>query len=285
VQRPGATEWEREFRLRKRFAFGENWTAFLHLVNPERVRRAEESLKEMLGVDRLDGKRFLDAGSGSGLFSLAARRLGATVLSFDYDPNSVDCALKLRESFCADDPQWRVEQGSVLDLHFLDGLGEFDVVYSWGVLHHTGSMWQALDNIIRLVGPRGQLFIAIYNDQGWASAAWRGAKRLYVGLPVPLRWVVLLPALLRLWGPTIAKDTLRGNPVRSWKSYSLDPGSRGMHPWRDAIDWVGGYPFEVATPQQVIDFCSSHGLDIDRANFCGRGRGCNEYVFRRRTEA
>jgi 2-polyprenyl-3-methyl-5-hydroxy-6-metoxy-1,4-benzoquinol methylase len=285
VQRSGSGEWEREFSLRRRFGFGENWAAFLQVLDPERARRAEESLKEMLQVDHLDHKRFLDAGSGSGLFSLAARRLGAEVVSFDYDPNSVDCALRLRDSFCPDELQWRVEQGSVLDRDFLDGLGEFDIVYSWGVLHHTGSMWEALDNVIRLVRPGGQLFIAIYNDQGWASRAWRAVKRLYVSLPVSLRWVVLVPALLRLWGPTILREMLHGNPGRSWNSYSSDPGSRGMHPWRDAIDWVGGYPFEVADPQEVIDFCSSGGLDVLRTNLCGDGRGCNEFVFRRRAEA
>src|ERR1044072_5239228 len=101
----------------------------------------------MLEVDNLLGKKFLDVGSGSGLFSLAARRLGAQVHSFDYDPQSVACTGELRRRYFPDDLHWVVQQGSVLDQGYLASLGSFDVVYAWGVLHHTGAMWRALDNI------------------------------------------------------------------------------------------------------------------------------------------
>lgn len=134
-----------------RFAFGENWGRFLNALNDERIAKAENSLKTMLGLERLDGLNFLDVGSGSGLFSLAARRLGAHVVSFDYDPQSVACTQELRRRFFSDDVHWVIEQGSVLDSDYLTQLGQFDVVYSWGVLHHTGAMWQALENVVPLV--------------------------------------------------------------------------------------------------------------------------------------
>jgi len=275
-----APSWDEEIQSGKRFTFGANWASFLLLLNDERIRSAEDSLKDMLGLERLDGKRFIDVGSGSGLFSLAARRLGATVTSFDYDPQSVACTAELRRRYFPDDPDWRVEQGSVLDADYVAAQGEFDIVYSWGVLHHTGAMWQALANVVPLVAPNGVLFIAIYNDQGNASRMWTQVKRAYVRAPGLLKWAVLIPALVRLWGPAAVRHMFRF--VRGARS---DPekqvAQRGMDLWRDAVDWVGGYPFEVAKPEQIFDFYRSKGFELERLKTCGGGLGCNQYVFAR----
>src|SRR5215216_2268672 len=160
----------------ERFEFGKNWRRFLSTLTDEKIVVAEQSLQTFLNTDRLDGKTFLDVGSGSGLFSLAARRLGAKVRSFDYDPNSVACTKELRRRYFPNDNSWWIEQGSVLDRELLSSLGEFDIVYSWGVLHHTGAMWEALGNIKRLVKSGGQLFVAIYNDLGNITDEWRRIK-------------------------------------------------------------------------------------------------------------
>ena len=179
---------ETEMCAGDRFRFGENWARFLTVLDDARIADAEESLRDMLGVTDLRGRRFLDIGCGSGLFSLAARRLGAEVLSFDFDLQSVACTHELRRRYFPEDRAWRVEEGSVLDREYMERLGQFDVVYSWGVLHHTGAMWVAIENAIsRVATPQGTLFIAIYNDQGWKSHMWWLVKHTYNRLPKLLR--------------------------------------------------------------------------------------------------
>jgi 2-polyprenyl-6-hydroxyphenyl methylase/3-demethylubiquinone-9 3-methyltransferase len=261
-----------------RFGFGGNWGRFLATVSEERIAAAEGSLRRMLsGVD-WRGVRFLDVRSGSGLFSLAARRLGARVLSFDLDPLSVACTAELRRLHFPDDRDWVVQAGSVLESDYLSGLGMFDLVYAWGSLHHTGALWRALENVAARVDHSGRLFVAIYNDQGIYSRAWRAIKRSYNSLPGGLRFLVVLPVFARLWGPTLLLDLLCLRPFRTWRTYARD---RGMAPWRNVVDWVGGYPFEVAKPEEVFAFLRERGFALEALRTCGGGHGCNEFVFAR----
>jgi 2-polyprenyl-3-methyl-5-hydroxy-6-metoxy-1,4-benzoquinol methylase len=262
-----------------RFKFGSNWADFLRSLTEERIMVAENSLKEMLGVQSLSGKSFIDIGSGSGLFSLSAKRLGARVHSFDYDPDSVACTRSLKERFFPGDDSWRVERASALDAGYMSSLGQFDVVYSWGVLHHTGDLWRAMGIIPPLVAHGGTVFISIYNDQGTASRIWWRIKKLYCMTPSGLKWAILLPCLLRLWGPTTIRDLFLLRPFRTWRTYAKN---RGMSPWHDVVDWVGGFPFEVATPEQVLAWAHSHGLAEVRMLLCGKkGLGCNQFVLQR----
>jgi 2-polyprenyl-6-hydroxyphenyl methylase/3-demethylubiquinone-9 3-methyltransferase len=266
-----------------RFEFGANWTRFLRSLNDRRIALATDSLRDMLEVPDLNGRTFLDVGSGSGLFSLAARRLGAAVRSFDYDPQSVACTAELRRRYFDRDPQWRVERGSVLDVEYLRGLGEFDVVYSWGVLHHTGAMWQALENVKPLVRSRGKLFIAIYNDLGAVTDRWARVKQRYNALPGLLK----LPYALRIiageeWWP-LASALRRGKPqvwIKRWLEYD-QLSRRGMSQWHDWIDWIGGHPYERATIEQIVDFYADDGFRLTRLFDCSNGYGCNEFVFHR----
>nr|MBA3433787.1 class I SAM-dependent methyltransferase [Actinomycetota bacterium] len=164
---------------RERFDFGQNWRRFLQVLDSERISAAEASLRDLVGVD-LRGSSFVDVGSGSGLSSLAAIRLGASrVHSFDYDPGSVACTSELKRRYAPAATEWTIERGDALDRRYLAGLGRFQVVYSWGVLHHTGQLWQALDNVTQLVEPSGLLALALYRDQGFESRFWLAVKRMY----------------------------------------------------------------------------------------------------------
>lgn len=263
----------------ERFEFGQNWVRFLGSLNESRIQSAEQSLRDFLGVSDLKGKRFLDIGSGSGLFSLAARRLGATVHSFDYDPSSVGCTQEIRRRYFENDNSWTVEQGSALDEVYVRSLGQFDIVYSWGVLHHTGEMWKALANAAITAAPQSKLFIAIYNDQGTASRRWTKVKRLYNSLPKPLRFLVVWPSFWALNWHNVVKDLLRLHPFQTIRSYGKE---RGMSFYRDLIDWVGGYPFEVAKPEQIFEFYRARGFELTRLETCGGSLGCNQLVFEKR---
>jgi 2-polyprenyl-6-hydroxyphenyl methylase/3-demethylubiquinone-9 3-methyltransferase len=52
-----------------------------------------------------------------------------------------------------------------------------------------------------------------------------------------------------------------------------------MDRWHDFLDWVGGYPFEVATPEQVFEFCAARGFELRKLATAGGSHGCNEFVF------
>lgn len=265
----------------QRFAFGKNWRSFLATLDERRIASAIASLQSALDVDSLEGMRFLDLGCGSGLFSLAANRMGADVCSIDFDQDSVACTRELRQRFGQGDRLWEIDQGSILDESLMQSIDNADVVYSWGVLHHTGQMDRAVELVASKTKPGGLLMIAIYNDQGGASRRWLAIKRMYHRLPSILRplWVVLIAAvyetkfalarLVRLQNPL---------PMTDWRAKKLD---RGMSAWHDWVDWIGGLPFEVATPERIIVPMRKRGFTLENLTTVASGWGCNEFVFRR----
>ena len=273
-------QWHAEEIARgERFEFGKNWSRFLKGFRDKQIVTAESSLKQMLETDSLAGLSFLDIGAGSGLFSLAARRLGARVRSFDNDPQSVACAAELRRRYFPGDTQWVVEEGSALDADYLARLGKFDVVYSWGALHHTGGMWQALENAQIPVALAGTLFIAIYNDSGSNSRRWGRIKHTYNNLPRFMRAPFAFLAMTPNETKAFLRAALDGRPSEYLCSWIEPDNFRGMTRWRDIVDWVGGYPYEFATPEQIFYFYRERGFTLTKLKCGGVGLGCNEFVF------
>lgn len=269
--------FDTEIKTGQRFEFGKNWKAFLTTLTDERIIIAESAIKEMLKVDSLSGKRFLDIGSGSGLSSLAARRLGATVHSFDYDPSSVACTQELRARYFPDDTKWIVEQGSALDREFLQSLGSFDIVYSWGVLHHTGNMWTALENASSLVKKDGILFIAIYNNQGRKSELWKKVKRLFCS-GFSGRAIVT-----GIFIPYFFSRTLLMCIIKKENRFAGYKKSRGMSITHDWLDWLGGLPFEVATVECIFHFFQDKGFTLNNIQ-TSNGLGNNQFVFLKKSD-
>lgn len=265
---------------KQRFAFGANWSRFLTVLDDRRINEAEASLRKMLNVETLSGKRFLDIGSGSGMFSLAARRLGAQVHSFDYDLHSVACTTELRRRYFPDSLNWNVEQGSALDAGYLAKLGHYDVVYSWGVLHHTGAMWLGIENAIDRVAEGGQLFIAIYNDQGLKSHIWWLIKYIYNKLPNPLNVVYAYSLGLITNVLNILKYTLKLKPMIAIRPLLDYKKKRGMSIMHDLIDWMGGFPFEFARYDLLQEYMQVRGFALERGTLA-TSLGCHEMVFRK----
>ena len=263
----------------RRFEFGENWLSFLDRFNADRMSEAEKALKWLLDCERLDGKRLLDIGSGSGLGSLVARRLGADVASFDYDPQSIKCTAALRERFFRNDPRWQIERGSILDPGFLSKLGQFDIVYSWGVLHHTGAMRDAIGNAAQLVKPGGMLALGLYRKT-LLCWFWTLEKRWYCRTTesAQARARSLYITLLRTAFAVVRRDF--ATYVSNYAS------NRGMDFAHDVHDWLGGYPYESISPDEVAGLLSRFGFQQIRTKLHHGtiglfGSGCNEYVYRR----
>jgi len=263
----------------ERFEFGKNWRSFLKHLDDRRITEAQKSLQTMLDCNDLQGKTFLDAGCGSGLFSLSARMLGASVRSFDYDSDSVECTRLLKQRYFPDDDKWEVTEGDLLDIKFVSELGKYDIVYCWGVVHHTGQMWKAMDNLSLAVKDGGRLFISVYNRRGTIRTAlttWR--KREYSRSTILGKTVILTSYAIYFLLKKFIVDVLRfNNPLKSY----LRIGPRGMSMWHDIVDWVGGYPFETARPEEVFDFYRKRGFILEHLKTCGGGLGCNEFVFQK----
>ena len=262
-----------------RFEFGKNWESFSHLVDEERLASAEDRLASLLGSRDLSGRTFLDIGCGSGLHSLAALRLGATqIVAIDIDPVSVSASRFVLERFWTGANK-SVTAASVFDLPEMR-LGQFDIVYSWGVLHHTGDMNRAIQIAARHVRPGGLLAVALYGKTPYCKV-WTRIKRWYVNA-APARQAMAERIYIRLFGLYLL---LRGKSLASHIA-GYRNAKRGMDFHHDVRDWIGGYPYESIAPDELSGLLRPMAFDLVKQNSRKRsglfGSGNDEYLFRKR---
>jgi 2-polyprenyl-6-hydroxyphenyl methylase/3-demethylubiquinone-9 3-methyltransferase len=272
--------YENTYKNSNHFSFGENWQNFLKTLTDDKIEEAKKSLVDFLGgEDKIKNKIFVDIGCGSGLFSLAAYLLGAKeVVSVDVDEFSIACVNHLKEK--NNNPgNWKIKQGSALDEKFIKSLGKFDIVYSWGVLHHTGDMHKAFDNVMKLIGPKGVFYLAIYNKNikcklEGTSGFWFEIKKFYNKSNFLMKKTMEISySIYYILGLLVNFK----NPINYIKNYQT---MRGMSFFTDIKDWLGGYPYEYASVNEMKSFFEKHGFKCIKDKEA-RSIGCNEYLFQK----
>lgn len=267
---------DRLLKADSHFEFGKNWDDYSRLIDEDAIAEAERGILNLIPAEAIKGSTWLDIGSGSGLHSLAAARLGAReITALDIDKDSVATTRKV---LAAHGVKATVMDRSVFGI---DDLGLFDIVYSWGVLHHTGAMWRAVKAAAERVAPGGLFVIALYQKTPMCGA-WTAEKRLYTAAPEGVRKII------RSAYKSLFKLALKATG-RSPKAYEDNyKSSRGMNWDHDIHDWLGGYPYESSTPEETRKFVTGLGFDAVVIGDLNPGRGlfgtgCAEYVFRRKS--
>ena len=253
------------------FSFGANWQDYLRTVAEASIQSARTDIEKWLGTTSMTGETVLDIGCGSGVHSLVFCRMGARrILSMDVDPLAVEATRTLRRRE-GEPRNWEIIEGSILDEALSSGLGVFDTVYAWGVLHHTGALWEALENACRLVAPGGRLWLALYAEGPNYERDLRIKKEYNASSGFGKKIMVYHRIGQLMW------RRLRGrqNPLR-WNQKK----ERGMNVYHDIIDWLGGLPYEVAHPERVTQFLCERGFVRHRIELFPEG--CNHiYLFAR----
>lgn len=261
-----------------RFPFGNNWKSYVEKVGQVEVQNAQESLADLIGTENIRGKTFLDIGCGSGIHSAAALKLGAkSVIAVDLDENSTNTTKEVLKSFSPEE-SWEVVNDSIFGL---EPSYKAEIVYSWGVLHHTGHLFASLEKILKLVATDGQLVISVYKKTPMCSQ-WKKIKSFFCRSGKATQFVLSLSfSAFYLLGVLLSGR----NPVKYVREYYKQ---RGQSWSTDIIDWIGGYPYESASPDEIIDFVTKRGFTLKKLRNAESpqayglfGTGCAEFIFKK----
>jgi SAM-dependent methyltransferase len=258
-----------------RFEFGKNWHDFIQKnFGEEKVEISKHHILKFMRREDMADLTVLDIGCGSGLHSLAMLRAGAVrVHGFDYDPTSVR-ATRFIQARVGNPPNWMVEQGSVLDDAYMNSLPLFDLVYSWGVLHHTGDVWHAIRNAANRVKPGGLFYVALYAADVQVDPTpefWLDVKRRYGRA----NW--LHRRMMEWWYVwRFEMDRRFKNLPRFLEVMRTYKKNRGMSKFTDIRDWLGGWPMEFVYDKDAIAYVEKLGFRLDNI---ATGEANTEFLF------
>ena len=264
--------------------FGKNFKEnLLTEFDKERLNESIEFIQYYLEIENLNNKTFLDAGCGSGVFTLATTELGANVRAFDLDDVAILNTKELLKEYGHPVSDEKITLGNILDPKFIESLGTYDYVMCWGVSHHTGEMWKSLDLIAQTVNIGGKIHLGIYNKaDGWGfypdgrfgpSPFWNKIKKFYSSMP---NFIQLSIDKLATFGIILLHILTLNNPIKKLKENER----RGMNWQSDLKDWLIGYPYEYATPEEVFEFMKERGFQLEKIR-TNNGLLTNNYVFKR----
>ena len=130
------------------------WTEYLPEYNA-----SETHWKIFYSPQDIEGKSVLDAGCGTGIFSIIFARNGAaSVLGIDISEGSLETAKALKTKFDLENASFQKQD--MLDLPFADE--SFDIVWAWGTVHHTTDPFKAMSELIRVLRAEGSILLAVY---------------------------------------------------------------------------------------------------------------------------
>ncbi len=257
------------------FDFGENWKDFsVKAINSQRIEESLKAFRELIDNKELNNETFLDIGFGQGLGLLNATLLGAKTVGCDINPKCGE-VLQYNKNKYPDlaDKQIPVVIGSINETKTVNEIkricNQFSIVHSWGVLHHTGSMWKSIDISCNLVKSGGWFILAIYNKH-WSSILWKYIKWFYNVSPKFIKWLMIKIFYIIIFAAKFLV-TFK-NPLKK---------ERGMNFYYDIIDWLGGYPYEYATHNEIKDYVEKKGFKMIKSKTPEVPTGCNEFIFQR----
>jgi SAM-dependent methyltransferase len=257
------------------FNFGSNWKNYSkYALSGKKIETAKLHFDKLFENIDLNEKSFLDIGFGQGLSLLIATEKNANTVGCDINPLCSEVLLFNMKMFNNNLNEIPVVIGSINDettveniLKLNDG-NLFDIVHSWGVLHHTGNMWKAIEKSKNLVTKNGIFVIAIYNKH-FTAKFWHLIKKVYNSSGWFIKNLMLAGYLPLIF---IRYLLYFQNPMKL---------PRGMNIYYDAIDWLGGYPYQYASIDEILDYMNQNGFTQVRIVKTSGFTGCNEFVFKK----